>query len=98
MGDQFQDASFATIKERITATGNSVLTSTKKGILVGWKLVGGSTAATAVLRENGSSGTIIDTLKAAIDTVVATSEDIYYEGQLHVTLTGTGAEVYLFVK
>ncbi len=90
------DSSFASTKLRLTATGD--VPASPKGICTAIRLVGGSTAATAVIREGGSGGTIITTLKAGIDGVDNHSHDFYYEGGLHLTLTGTGVEATVYIK
>ena len=74
------------IAER-TTTGD---VTTDDAWLRGVILTGGSDAATAVIRQGGSSGTVVLSIKAATATtqpVVVTDADC--SNGIHVTLTGT---------
>jgi hypothetical protein len=72
----------------LDATGN--VAGANGGTLHGVFLTGGSDAATLVIRQGGSGGAIVMTLKAAANAVVS-CPDIHgaYRGQLHATFTGT---------
>lgn len=58
-------------------------------------LTGGSDAATVVVRAGGSGGTVILTLKAAINTTAppAVFGRAYCAAGIHVTVTGTAAAI-----
>lgn len=58
-------------------------------------LTGGSDAATVVVKAGGSSGTTILTVKAAINTTVATGYlgDIFCADGIYVDVTGTALAV-----
>jgi len=79
----------------VTATGN--VGPTTGGQLGTTTLKGGSAASTATIRENGSGGTIIRELAAVIGSSDAhqpvAHDGDHYNGQLHVTLAGTGASL-----
>lgn len=77
--------------ERATATGN--LGPASGGLLWGVTLSAGADAATVVVREGGSGGTVLLTVKAAINTTVnVRTYGSRYTGQLHLTFTGTSPE------
>ena len=75
----------------VYATGTGNIGGAAGGTLHGVILTGGSDAATLVIKQGGSSGDIVATLKAAANTTVS-CPDIRgaYRGQLHATFTGTG--------
>jgi hypothetical protein len=75
---------------RAAATGDI---TTQDCELRGVTLTAGSDAATVVLREGGSSGTVRLTVKAAANTTVAVPLwDASIGNGLHATFTGTGPE------
>ncbi len=80
----------------VTATGTA---KTGNGKLLGGALLGGSAASTATIYDNtAASGTIIRTVKAAIDTYVPLNlppSGIHFGTGLHIVLAGTGAKLYL---
>jgi hypothetical protein len=78
----------------VTATG-LVPNAGGPGRIGSLSLAGGSANATAVIRDGGASGTIIRQVAAVIGSMGGdlTKEGIEYAGQLHVTLTGTGASL-----
>lgn len=81
----------------LTATGN--VGDTDGGAVRMLVLTPAAALSTLVLREGGSGGSILVTLQAAAsgNSVTIPCEDdsgdggMVYSGQLHVTLTGTGA-------
>lgn len=76
---------------RRTTTGDI---TTQDADLRGLVLTAGSDAATVVLREGGSGGTVRLTVKAAANTSVPVPLwDTYFGEGVHATLTGTGPEV-----
>lgn len=81
---------------RVTATGN--VGGANGGSLIGGTLTAGADAASLVLREGGSGGTVLATIKAAAG---ATQPYWYggtgYSGQLHATLTGTSPEATVVI-
>jgi hypothetical protein len=74
--------------KEFTATG-SIDDSGTAVVLKGVVLTGGSDAASAVLRKDGASGTIVLTMKAAAGVTVAVPLCMSIQ-KPHVTLTGTG--------
>lgn len=71
----------------VAATGTH---KSGSGTLLGARLAPGSDAATAVLRDGGASGAILAKLAApATGPGDELRVPIYYETDLHVTLTGT---------
>lgn len=90
----------ASIKERMTATGNFPSTISTKGMILALCLYCPIAASgIAVIKEGGSGGTIIATLATA--TGVSPTDELLvpfnYKSQLHVTLSGAGAELYIYV-
>jgi hypothetical protein len=80
----------------LDATGN--VGPASGGTLRAVSLAAGSAAATATIRQGGSGGSIILTIKAAANESHSTARlDAVYAGQLHVTLAGTGAVVTVVV-
>lgn len=74
--------------KELSATGNIDGTNTiHLGTVV---LTAGSDAATLVIKDGGSSGTAIFTLKAAASTSVVVSLPGVQVGTAHATFTGTG--------
>lgn len=74
--------------KRVTATGD---VTTEDARLFAVVLTAGSDAATLVVREGGSGGTIVLDVKAAASTTA--SVDLFgalCSGGVHATLTGTG--------
>jgi len=72
----------------LDATGN--VGGANGGTLHGVILTGGSDAATLVIKQGGSGGATIATIKAAANTtVVCPNIHGVYRGQLHATFTGT---------
>lgn len=67
------------------------------GICQGIRLVSGSDAATATIRQNGSGGQTLFLMKAASELVDESRIPFVFEGELHVTLTGTDPTVTGFV-
>jgi hypothetical protein len=86
------------VKRRTTTGVVDGVSGTAGVIFSTVRLVAGVDAATCVVREGGSGGTILATLKAAIE---GTDEwrpgRSWAEGELHVTLTGTAPEVSVSV-
>ena len=79
----------ATIPYRVTATGNVGLD--QGGAIHSVTLTAGGDAASVVIRESGSGGAVLLTLKApALDT---RQVRLVYSDQLHAILAGTNAEV-----
>lgn len=76
---------------RVTATGD---VTTDDAHLLGVCLLGGSAASTLTVRRGGSGGTVVLTLKAAIDTVVSVPDlhEAYCADGIHATLAGADAE------
>lgn len=66
--------------------------------LTGARLVGGSNAATATIREVDGSGRILVVLAAAAGAAddFEPAEGVDYVGNVHVTLTGTAPTLHLF--
>ncbi len=83
---------------RRTTTG-TLHPSPGGGVCFGCRLAGGADAATATVRENGSGGSILFVLKAGIEAVDKDSLSIpfHFQGELHVTITGTTPEFTAFV-
>lgn len=79
---------------RVTATGD---VTTVDSYLRGVTLTAGSDAATLTVRAGGSGGTVILTLKAAANTsvVVPRLTDVYCDGGIHATFSGTSPEASL---
>lgn len=74
---------------QVSATGD---VTTDRSLLDAVVLTGGSAASTCTVRAGGASGTVIATVKAAIDTTVTVPLDgVFCSGGIHVTLAGTGA-------
>lgn len=72
----------------VISSGNTV------AAYCGAVLTGGGAAATAVIRDGGSSGRILATLKAAANTSFRDECCVAVnEGNIYVDLTGTGAVV-----
>lgn len=77
---------------RITATGS--VHAGPVGVCYGLSLTGGSDAATAAIRLDGSGGTVVLTLKAAANVTVPWFPPVGFRfSDLHVTLSGTGPEL-----
>jgi hypothetical protein len=80
-----------------TSTGTALATS--RGELRGVQLNAGSDAATVIVKDGGASGTVLASLKALANT----TQVLWFPGvlpfttDLHVTLTGTSPEVFLFL-
>ena len=83
-----------------TADGDILDTQLKRLKLVGCRLVAGSAAdATATLRVDSSSGEVIYALAAAQKTADDTAiSSIVESGKIHVSLSGTGAQVLLYLE
>lgn len=82
---------------RLTATGN-VSPHVNGGTCWGGVLTPGSAAASVVVREGGGSGTVILTVTAVANGVsIPIAGPFRFEGQLHATLSGTGAEVSFLI-
>lgn len=68
--------------------------------IINIRLVGGADASTAVIRDTDGSGHTLAVLKAAI----ASCNDLYVAScrmdseTLHLTLTGTAPEVYIYLE
>lgn len=82
----------ATQVKAVAATGDI---TTANAYLRSVVLTGGSDAATVVVRAGGSGGTVILTLKAAINTTApqAVFGRVYCGAGIHVTVTGTAPAV-----
>lgn len=74
--------------KHVTATGDVTTTDTYLRSVV---LTGGSDAATLVVKAGGSGGTTILTVKAAAGATAPPIllDDLYCDGGVHATLTGT---------
>lgn len=74
----------------ITGTGN--IGGASGGQVVSVTLTPAAAAATLVLRESGSGGTVIATFQAAANGASFYGRYCFaYAGQLHATLSGSGA-------
>lgn len=83
--------SCATRPYYITATGN--VGPAAGGMVFSVVLTPASALSTLVLREGGSGGSVILAVQAAASgsSVQHTFEGLNYTGQLHATLSGSGA-------
>lgn len=81
-----------------SATGEYGLGSGVLG-LRGARLVAAAAAATAIIRETDGSGRILAKLSAAINGYdeLRPPAAIAYQTKMHVTVTGAGAQVNLFM-
>ena len=76
-----------------SSTG-SIISGNTVAAYCGAVLTGGSAAATAIIRDGSSSGAILATIKAAANTSFRDECCLAVNGgNIHVTLTGTGATV-----
>ena len=82
----------ATIPYYLTSTAN--VGDANGGEIDSVVLTPAAAVATAVVRENGSGGTIILALQAAANggSVQHIFRGLVYSGQLHVTLAGAGVQ------
>lgn len=66
--------------------------------LAGARLAAAAANATAVIRETNGSGRILAALAAAANTAdeFAPPAPVAFAGQVHVTITGAGAQLNLF--
>jgi hypothetical protein len=71
--------------------------STGPGTLYGATLTAQGADASAVVRDGGSDGAVLATLAALDGTTAETKIPRHFTTDLHVTLTGDGASVELFV-
>lgn len=81
---------------RATATGAVVDVSALDRISVQVDhiiLTGDSAAAKAIIREGGGSGAVLLTITAAINTTIPVEYCRIFQDDVHVTLSGTGAEI-----
>lgn len=80
---------------KLTAVAATADITTANAYLRSVSLTGGSDAATVVVRAGGSGGTVILTLKAAINTTApqAVFGRAYCAAGIHVTVTGTAPAV-----
>ena len=77
--------------QKFTATGDVTGAATGGHAVV--ILTPAAALSTVDVRQNGSGGTVIMSLQAAASGVSVVSPDFYFEGQLHVTLSGASASV-----
>lgn len=84
---------------RVTATGTAFdAGAATECTMIGARLVAGSAAATATIRETDGSGTILAELSAPA--AAATDEfviPVTFRQKVHVTLAGTGAACVVYV-
>lgn len=85
---------------RMTADDDTVTMGQGGFHIVAVRLVGGSDAATALIKETNTSGTVLFSLKTAAANGVDSFEAcVRVEAStLHLDLTGTGAEVFIYLK
>lgn len=76
--------------KRLTATGDVTTVDTHLSVVA---LTAGADAASLVVRFGGAGGTIVLTLKAAASSTVSVPlSDVYCDGGVHATFTGTSPE------
>jgi predicted hotdog family 3-hydroxylacyl-ACP dehydratase len=83
-----------------TADGDVLDTGLRKISILGARLVAGSGAdATAKIRMDNSAGDVLYSMAAAQktsdDTAIAVNSE---SGKLYISLTGAGAEVYVYLE
>lgn len=81
---------------RITATGTAITKAAagRSTLCVSYFiLTGDSAAAKAIIRETDGSGAIVLTITAAINTTIPVPFERIFNTDVHVTLSGAGAEL-----
>lgn len=84
---------------RMTADNDTYAPGLGRIKIKGARLVAGADAATALIKQNDTSGAVLMSLKAAAagtdESQICFTSD---SGTLHLDLTGTDAEVFLYLE
>lgn len=66
--------------------------------IAGFKLVGGADASTAIVRDNDATGQILWQGKAGAAADLFEQINIRCDKKIHVSLTGTGPVLYVYLE